>query len=244
MRIRDNPGARLADSDVSLGTLQLAPARPRLPDMTMTIRAIETPYAGHRFRSRLEARWAVFFDSLGLEWDYEPETLNIPRSVSGMSGAFGYLPDFWLPELRLWAEVKGEWNAFEQLKMLDIAAWLSGRETGRCGEGSDVLILGSVPREHGHRVNSPWRLHMHDGELVRMPFVTDRLEPSHLGLHCDLTNKAVRIGIDRRDVFGELGEELLDGVAMWPYSPQWYRKALANARSARFEWGESGAVAA
>jgi hypothetical protein len=29
----------------------------------MTIQAIETVYRGHRFRSRLEARWAVFFDA-------------------------------------------------------------------------------------------------------------------------------------------------------------------------------------
>jgi len=37
------------------------------------IKAIETRYSGCRFHSRLEARWAVFFDSLGLVWDYEPE---------------------------------------------------------------------------------------------------------------------------------------------------------------------------
>jgi hypothetical protein len=28
------------------------------------IKAIETSYKGYRFRSRLEARWAVFFDAL------------------------------------------------------------------------------------------------------------------------------------------------------------------------------------
>jgi hypothetical protein len=39
----------------------------------MTINAIETHYKGYRFRSRLEARWAVFFDALGYEWQYEPE---------------------------------------------------------------------------------------------------------------------------------------------------------------------------
>lgn len=30
------------------------------------IKAIETEYDGHRFRSRLEARWAVFFNAVGL----------------------------------------------------------------------------------------------------------------------------------------------------------------------------------
>ena len=32
-------------------------------------KAIETKYKGFRFRSRLEARWAVFFDALGIEWE-------------------------------------------------------------------------------------------------------------------------------------------------------------------------------
>jgi hypothetical protein len=37
------------------------------------MKAIETLYRGYRFRSRTEARWAVFFDKLGLRWDYEEE---------------------------------------------------------------------------------------------------------------------------------------------------------------------------
>lgn len=44
--------------------------------------AIPTTYAGVRFRSRLEARWAAFFDLLGWPWEYEPLDLN------------GYIPDF------------------------------------------------------------------------------------------------------------------------------------------------------
>ena len=30
-----------------------------------SIQVIETAYKGYRFRSRLEARWAVFFDAIG-----------------------------------------------------------------------------------------------------------------------------------------------------------------------------------
>jgi nucleoside 2-deoxyribosyltransferase len=51
------------------------------------IKAIETRYKGYRFRSRLEARWAVFFDALGLEWEYEPEGFDL-------GDAGWYLPDF------------------------------------------------------------------------------------------------------------------------------------------------------
>ena len=52
------------------------------------MRPIETEYHGYRFRSRLEARWAVFFDALGVEWRYEPEGYEQDDSTNR------YLPDF------------------------------------------------------------------------------------------------------------------------------------------------------
>lgn len=63
------------------------------------IKAIETAYNGYKFRSRLEARWAVAFDHLGLKWDYEIEGFDL-----GFLG--GYLPDFWLPESKWFVEIK------------------------------------------------------------------------------------------------------------------------------------------
>jgi hypothetical protein len=51
------------------------------------MKAIETKWKGYSFRSRLEARWAVFFDTLGLEWDYESEGFHLP-------GGYRYLPGF------------------------------------------------------------------------------------------------------------------------------------------------------
>lgn len=63
------------------------------------LRAIETRYRGYRFRSRLEARWAVYMDHLGIKWEYEKEGFEL------QSGR--YLPDFWIPEWEMWFEVKG-----------------------------------------------------------------------------------------------------------------------------------------
>lgn len=66
---------------------------------TTTLHAIETKYAGCLFRSRLEARYAVAFDALGVTWQYEAESYDV--------GAAGwYLPDFYLPDHNLWVEVK------------------------------------------------------------------------------------------------------------------------------------------
>lgn len=51
------------------------------------IKAIETIYDGYKFRSRLEARWAVFFKSLEIKYEYEPEGFMLPSGAK-------YLPDF------------------------------------------------------------------------------------------------------------------------------------------------------
>ena len=65
----------------------------------MTIKPIETYYNGYRFRSRLEARWAVFFDEMGIKYEYEPEGLTLSDGTL-------YLPDFYLPQFHCYFEVK------------------------------------------------------------------------------------------------------------------------------------------
>lgn len=65
------------------------------------IKAIETAYGGCRFRSRLEARWAVFFDAQGWAWEYEPQGFTLPSG--------NYLPDFRVSPYggpAVWFEVK------------------------------------------------------------------------------------------------------------------------------------------
>lgn len=63
------------------------------------IKAIETIYKGYRFRSRLEARWAVFFDELGIKWEYEPEGFELEDGTM-------YLPDFYLTDIDAYIEIK------------------------------------------------------------------------------------------------------------------------------------------
>lgn len=54
------------------------------------LKALETRYNGYLFRSRLEARWAVFMDNLNVKYQYEPEGYDLGDGI-------WYLPDFWLP---------------------------------------------------------------------------------------------------------------------------------------------------
>lgn len=72
------------------------------------MKAIPTEYNGWAFRSRLEARWAVFFDALAIKYEYEKEGYDL--ATAGY-----YLPDFWFPHSvsalaeegwGLWCEIK------------------------------------------------------------------------------------------------------------------------------------------
>ena len=65
------------------------------------MKAIQTSYKGYRFRSRLEARWAIFFETLKIKFEYEPEGYDLGAGER-------YLPDFWLPDLHIFVEVKPE----------------------------------------------------------------------------------------------------------------------------------------
>ena len=63
------------------------------------IKPLETFYKGYRFRSRLEARWAVFFDAAGIQYGYEPQGYKLSDGTC-------YLPDFFLPEFKAYVEIK------------------------------------------------------------------------------------------------------------------------------------------
>lgn len=66
--------------------------RKRIEELTFSkkekeIKPIKTFYKGIEFRSRLEARWARFFDACGVKWEYEPEGYELGNGLR-------YLPDF------------------------------------------------------------------------------------------------------------------------------------------------------
>lgn len=73
--------------------------------MEKSIKPIETLYNGYRFRSRLEARWAVFFDVIGLKYEYEVEGYKMDGSEVN---EIRYLPDFYIPSLDRWFEIKAK----------------------------------------------------------------------------------------------------------------------------------------
>lgn len=105
------------------------------------IRPIETVYNGYRFRSRLEARWAVFFDAIGAEWEYEPEGYRLPDGTM-------YLPDFLLKNVRgrgaenIYVEVKGVLTK-DDLHKIDM--FTDPKQQGYPDGNHPIIIFGQIP---------------------------------------------------------------------------------------------------
>ncbi|MGA2467238.1 MAG: hypothetical protein ABSH06_23170 [Thermodesulfobacteriota bacterium] len=83
------------------------------------MKAIPTEYKGIFFRSKLEASYAKTLDELKIVWVYEHNGYDI-RGVK-------YLPDFWLPEIRTFLEVKGPFIPGAE-KARDLAVVLNPEE--------------------------------------------------------------------------------------------------------------------
>ena len=98
----------------------------------MEYKAIETHYNGYRFRSRLEARWAVFFDHAHIKYEYEPQGFELEDGTR-------YLPDFYLPEYDYYVEVKPpRKNSHDEIE----------KASKFVGNGINVLvILSNIPKK-------------------------------------------------------------------------------------------------
>jgi hypothetical protein len=84
------------------------------------MRPIQTEYRGFRFRSRLEARWAVFLDALNADWTYEVEGFDLD--------GIWYLPDFWVRDWDTWIEIKGPTPTDDEEEKCDSLARHSGKK--------------------------------------------------------------------------------------------------------------------
>lgn len=198
-----------------------------------SIKAITTTYKGYRFRSRLEARWAVFYDALGVKWEYEKEGYDLGEGNL-------YLPDFYLPDLKLWIEIKPCDPSDREFELAELLADQSGmpvyifgmpeveiQDSNYDNEGA-TLVIGKDLRDYRHvwcecptcgRVGIEF-----DGRSDRLP--------------CKIPKKGLsehRIRIEKatcpRSRHGDKG-----------YNFETPRLIAARnaARGARFEHGESG----
>ena len=107
----------------------------------MDIKPIETVYNGYRFRSRLEARWAVFFQVMKIAFLYEPQGFHLKDGTL-------YLPDFYLPHFNVYVEIKS-CREKDDGKAVEFA--LSGAE-----KVPGILICYGDPADHDIRFVTFW----------------------------------------------------------------------------------------
>ncbi len=202
------------------------------------LKAIETRYKGYRFRSRLEARWAVFFDELKATFDYEPEGFKLPSGAT-------YLPDFrinvWIGMLgKNWGRSKGE---------LDVTAWDEGYE-----------IRSSRRRVGGWlEIKPPRKLVKFDTERILefsksnigSPILIGFGDPFEMNLKLILYSPETKFCMAQASIVGckdgclsvlATGRNCSDdqlSEAAFTFREHWLHGAR-KARSARFEHGESG----
>jgi hypothetical protein len=149
-------------------------------------RGLPASYGGTRFRSHLEARWAIFFDQLDIKARYEPQGFDLGDGIP-------YLPDFVIFSAlgTIWAEVKPEWDADPE----GVEKWRRFA-TVRPQPSRAVLLIGPPHVEPSTEPISGWGGHVVIGGLdpadtddpLKGPWEDDQRiwKPCWGGYHFDL----------------------------------------------------------
>lgn len=189
--------------------------------MEQKIKAMETMYNGYRFRSRLEARWAVFFDVAGIEYQYEPEGFEL-------SDGSCYLPDFYLPKVGgragnngIYIEVKGEMTERDYNKASLFCGATTGERALPFAYERPIMCVGQIPKSAEECINFGnnderfWNCELIDGDHYLVQFY--------------------READGSISIWGWDNVDTSDGF-------YWFNDAFLAARQARFEHGEHGGL--
>jgi len=193
------------------------------------VKAIETVYNGHRFRSRLEARWAVFFDALGVGYEYEPEGFELPSGKK-------YLPDFRVQchgkrgcrdsePFDLYVEVKGRMTQRDAEKIREFAC-KHANEDHMFEVENPVLVVGNIPPKG--RCWDSYAVNAYDsmnGTGV-YPFNYELIDGDHFAAYPAAHDGKFYLWGDDGNYINDDDEGAVEG-------------AYDKARKARFEFGET-----
>ena len=191
------------------------------------IKPIQTYYDGHWFRSRLEARWAVVFNALGVPYEYEPEGFDLGNGLY-------YLPDFRVKcygcrggierkPFDLYIEVKGKMTAEDAEKIKNFAQWYD-EETCIPYEGRYPLLI--VDRIPGEGLATDIDLSYDSIGFDLYPFNYETIDGDHFGAYPAATRdgKFYLFGADSNYINNADADRM--------------ENAYRIARCARFEHGE------
>ena len=234
----------------------------------MDIKPIETHYNGYRFRSRLEARWAVFFDAAGIKYVYEPEGFeaHVDEEIRhncwwrDESDTIKYLPDFYLPNYGYYVEVKPSLT-----NLLKDQRKLSYMVSRRGPFAKGLLVLGQIPVFNDDNVLPKFALFCADdgncdyGINCLLAAFVARLYRSDQRYEIRIiTEKYSYTEVPHLSVFDDDFEKLyINEKTIWKYDDGlWWNidereikntaliinRCFDKARKARFEYGETPTV--
>lgn len=84
-------------------------------------------------RSNWELLFAKWLDKQGFKWSHEPQAFPIKYTYKKVKKEGTYRPDFYLPQLDLWVEIKGWWRGDAKVKF---------RAFKRLYPGIEIKVLG------------------------------------------------------------------------------------------------------
>lgn len=209
--------------------------------MATEIKAIETVYNGYRFRSRLEARWAVFFDSAGIEYQYEPEGFVLSNGEC-------YLPDFYLPQFHMYAEIKpfGINATDKYIAMGKLQLLFNSNNFSEEGNGIVVALLIGDPYENNKWIYCNYSDNDGGGSSwFKFDFVRGAYGEYNDKKYCFEKNVKVIIVSGGMDdfIFDSSGYDgnarLINDTEIHGFLSN-FKRAKLKARQARFEHGECG----
>lgn len=70
-------------------------------------------YNNQFFRSNWEKNFAIYCDDNNIVWRYEPKCF----ALLDKDNIINYFPDFYLPQQKMWVEIKGYWDEYSKLKV-------------------------------------------------------------------------------------------------------------------------------
>ncbi len=206
-----------------------------MEELIKELKPIETIYNGYRFRSRLEARWAVFFDTLGIEYEYEPEGFELGDGVR-------YLPDFRIKcygtrgycddePFDLYVEVKGRMTEYDAAKIKKFVG-LEQLKADCSMSKYPVLVVSDIPKVRKEsEVGESYVFHSYEGMdgTGILPFNYETIDGDVFAAY-----PAVQKG--KFFLYGD------DGNYQHGADEARLVKAYKAARSARFEYGDTPKV--
>lgn len=195
----------------------------------MDIKPIETEYNGYRFRSRLEARWAVFLDALHVRYEYEPEGFDLGNGMYYLPDfrvkCYGKRGDYNADPFDLYIEVKGQMTADDMAKIATFTGIVFGDDNDLIIPKNPMLIVNSIPSFMGSHNSDVTESYRNMDGLPIYPFNYYLIDGDYFAAYPAAHNGRFYLWGDDSSY---INKEDVDDV----------ERAYDAARKARFEHGE------